>query len=109
MSERAMTQQVAVIEAHRVRALLMKASAPRTGSKRAAVMKLLGWQPLARQIRFEGRCDACKQSGGFMSYVLPTHEIRIREREGQIHQDCAYYCSKCQFGNAGGRSVNRGQ
>lgn len=93
-----------VMTARRVTALLHYASPAERGSKRAAIMNLLSWQPLARGIRFEGKCVNCKQDH-FMSYIHPRfHDVRVNSG-GQVQQECGYYCSHCQFGNAGSREV----
>lgn len=94
-------------ERHRVLNLIKCVNPVTANPKKRAVVKLLGWQPLARRIRFEGRCDVCKSRHSMLlSYQLGTDEPRqyINHR-GLEYEDCGFYCPSCQFGNAGGRPV----
>lgn len=70
--------------------------------------RLLQWQPTAMHIRLEkGKCPDCKLTGGFVSYQrpedLPGGEW-YRERDDNM-ENCGYYCTKCQWANAGAREV----
>lgn len=63
------------------------------------VSKLRRWQPLALNIRYEGRCDSCHHEG-LHSYQLPGDKARDTTRE-----DCGYWCAACGFSNAGAREI----
>lgn len=94
------------MESRRVQALLMRVKNPNQSSKKASIIQLLRTQPLARGIRFIGRCDNC-HSMRYMSYTLPQFPRNLRERGGVLEEDCGYFCPNCKFGNAGSREVKR--
>lgn len=58
--------------------------------------------PAAERVRFEGKCPVCKEQGLY-SYILPEFD-RIR---GEL-EDCGFYCTACNWGNAGSRRVESG-
>ena len=61
--------------------------------------RLLAWQPQAMAIRTTD-CDIC---GGLMlSYVIEGLD-KVRRREGW--ESCGYWCSECDFSNAGARLI----
>lgn len=93
---------------HRVLNLIRRASLASANPKKRAVLKLLAYQPLACRIRFEGRCDACKNRQSIMvSYQLPDKEWgRRTNSRGVEYESCGFHCSWCGFGNAGARPVN---
>ncbi len=84
------------MSARRVLNLIGKSSG--SGSvKQWAVIKLLMWQPLAKRIRFEGKCH-CKR-GQMLTYQL----IGSDYDRGENTETCGYYCPSCGFSNAGSR------
>ena len=64
------------------------------------IERLLAWQPKAIAIRVEC-CDVC---GGLMlSYMLREFgHTQWRERR----QTCGFWCSSCDFSNAGSRPLD---
>lgn len=97
----ALQREWTVMQQRRVLALMLKATPPQPGSKRAAVMKLLNVQPLAHRIRFEGKCHCRGQM--LMSYVLPFETYTPKD---PTKESCGYYCCSCKFSNAGSRQRN---
>lgn len=75
--------------------------------KRWAVVKLLKTQPLARRIRFEGRCGVGRcRSKLSMSYQLEALDRPGRtNHRGEPSEDCGYFCPSCGFSNAGSRPI----
>ena len=63
--------------------------------------RLRAWQPTACFVRLEGKCPACKRSGGYVSYVFEGDEMPT---DGNI-QTCGYYCRNCDWTAAGSRMV----
>lgn len=64
------------------------------------------WQPKAYALQFAGDCPNCKRPT-LVSYLLADH-LRHRvdlSRNGEVWEDCGYYCDQCRWGNAGARLV----
>lgn len=70
-----------------------------TPIKRIAVYKLLAWQPLAKRIRFYGKCHCGNK------YMLTYQQDGLDYLRGENEETCGYYCYRCGFGNAGSREV----
>lgn len=85
----------------RVLNLIAKVDMKTAPLKRWAVVKLLRWQPAARGIRFEGKCDNCRRSKLYLSYQLPGDVAEV----GSDYEPCGFYCPSCGFGNGGARRV----
>lgn len=86
---------------YRVLNLIKKADLETASPKKRAVIGLLKWQPLAVRIRFEDRCAIRGCKGITLSYQTP-HDDRPR---GPDRETCGYWCSRCDFGNAGSRPI----
>lgn len=67
---------------------------------------LTDWQPEAKDIRFEGECDACHEDGLY-SYTLPEYP-EITHQGGIDYEYCGYWCEWCNFSNAGMRALEPG-
>jgi hypothetical protein len=77
--------------------------------KRWAVIKLLKMEPLARRVRFEGRCGVGRcRSDLSMSYQLEELDKPGRTNSrGDAEEYCGYFCPSCGFSNAGSRPIFR--
>ena len=87
----------------RVRNLIRRVDLSKAGPKKRAVIKLLQWKPLARRIRFAGKCHCRGQL--LLSYRLEHLHSNRWTRDGW--EECGYYCPSCGFGNAGAREVGQ--
>lgn len=90
-------------QAARVRNLIRRVDLSKASPKKRAVIKLLQFQPLAKRIRFAGKCH-CK-SALLMSYQLEYLHGKRWTRDGW--EDCGFYCPSCGFGNAGAREIHQ--
>jgi hypothetical protein len=68
------------------------------------VAKLLEWQPTATNILYAGVCTVCEKDG-ILFYQLPEQAKENPDAEGWI--EGAYYCSHCEFSNAGALEITR--
>ena len=77
--------------------------------KRWAVVKLLKTEPLARRIRFEGRCGIGRcRSELSMTYQLEELDKPGRTNaKGEPEEYCGHWCASCGFSNAGSRPIFR--
>ena len=57
----------------------------------------------AERIRFEDRCAISGCKGLMLSYQTP-HDDRPRRED---RETCGYWCSRCDFGNAGSRPIRQ--
>lgn len=89
--------------ANRVLNLIRKVDLERASLKQWAIIKLLTWQPLAREIRFT-RCHC--RSELMMSYRLPD-EARWDARQQEGWESAGFYCPSCKFSNGGAREIER--
>lgn len=64
-----------------------------------AIRKLQAWQPQAVNVRFT-TCH-CNKDALMLSYQLLEHD---RPRDNG-KEDCGYWCTVCDFANAGAREV----
>ena len=86
-------------QAARVRNLIRRIDLSGASPKKRAVVKLLTNQPLAKRIRFAGRCHC--RGGQLLSYQLDGNTNRQRDDM----EDCGYFCPSCGFSNAGARET----
>lgn len=88
---------------YRVLNLIRNVNLETASPKKRAVIGLLMWQPLAERIRFEDRCALSRCAGIMLSYRLPKGE----RLHGDDRESCGYWCSRCDFGNAGSRPIRQ--
>lgn len=88
---------------YRVLNLLKHAHLEQASPKKKAVIKLLTWQPMAIRIRFEERCGIRGCHGLMLSYQLPYSD----KPRGPDEESCGFWCSRCDFGNAGSRPIRK--
>lgn len=86
----------------RVLNLIAKVDIRSASAKKRQIIHLLKKWPNARRIRFSSKCH-CRR-GLQLSFALPefneTHTF-----DGELYEDCGFYCPHCGFGNAGARPV----
>ena len=89
----------------RVLNLIAKVDITSASLKKRQIVRLLKNWPSARAIRAGNKCH-CRR-GSQWSFRLPEteHGERLHTFEGEVYEDCGFWCPYCGFSNAGARPV----
>jgi len=77
---------------------------PTPSERSAALTKIRRKWKTAEDIRFGGKCPACRRPG-LWSFTLPQYNTTRVTAAGIKEENCGYYCILCGWGNAGSRPV----
>lgn len=89
----------------RVLNLIARVDLSAASLKKRQVIGLLKIFPSARRIRFESVCH-CRR-GKQLSFQLPHIVHGTHDFNGELREDCGFWCPYCGFSNAGARHIMR--